>query len=307
MGVNGKCEDCILGHQTCCPFNGETEKDLAPLDLVAFDLWGLSCVQSAGGKVYLMIIVDAGTSFKYDVYLLDKSDSTTLLTFEIFCTKAETATGRKVHQLRTDRAYKSSAWGEYCQQHGITHKFTAPYSSPQNGLAECVIRTTIDNVCTLLRDSNLGHSYWAEVAAYSIDTRNLVPSHHHPGCIPTKSFSGKQQSVAHLHVFGAKCWVKMPAAHGASKLDPQSTECHFLGYVSRSGNYKVQDIVSCRVFVSCDVIFEGQPCHTLVSVGEEQIPLFDISTDKVPAPPANVEQVLAINDHHIPVQTTDVD
>ena len=65
--------------------------------------------------------------------------------------------------------------------------------------------------------------------------------------------------------------------------------------------------MSCRVFVSCDVIFEGQPCHTLVSVGEEQIPLFDISTDKVPAPPANVEQVLAINDHHIPVQTTDID
>ena len=60
------------------PFDGSTEKDLGLLDLIAFDLWGLSRVQLAGGKVYLMIIIDAGTSFKHGVYLLDKSDATIL-------------------------------------------------------------------------------------------------------------------------------------------------------------------------------------------------------------------------------------
>jgi hypothetical protein len=49
--VSGKCEDCIMGRQTRRPFDGETEKGLKPLDLVAFDLWGPSRVQSAGGKV----------------------------------------------------------------------------------------------------------------------------------------------------------------------------------------------------------------------------------------------------------------
>jgi hypothetical protein len=48
--VNRKCESCILGHQIRCSFDGETKKDLAPLDLVAFDLWGPSHVQSARGK-----------------------------------------------------------------------------------------------------------------------------------------------------------------------------------------------------------------------------------------------------------------
>jgi hypothetical protein len=42
--VTGKCEDCILGHQTRRPFDGETEKDLNPLDLVSFDFWGPSQV-----------------------------------------------------------------------------------------------------------------------------------------------------------------------------------------------------------------------------------------------------------------------
>ena len=85
-----------MGHQTCCPFDGETKKELDPLELISFDLWGLSHVQSAGGKVYMMIIIDAGTSYKYGAYLEDKPDSTTLATFDIFCFQAEMMMGRKV-------------------------------------------------------------------------------------------------------------------------------------------------------------------------------------------------------------------
>src|SRR5277367_918074 len=92
-------------------------------------------------------------------------------------------------------------------------------------------------------DSNLSHSYWAEASAYSIDTRNLIPSRRHPGCIPTEAFSGKRQDISYLRVFGAKCWAKVPIAQGASKLDPRSVECRLLGYdASGSGNYKVQDV-----------------------------------------------------------------
>src|SRR5271155_5259163 len=181
--LTGKCEDCIMGRQTRRPFDGETEKDLGPLDLVSFDLWGPSRVQSGGGKVYMMLIVDAGTSYKYGAYLRDKSDSTTLDTFDTFCIQAETLTGRKIRRLRTDRAFDSTAWKEYCQTHGIIHEFTAPYSSAQNSLAERAICTTMDNVRTLLRDSGLNHSFWAEAAAYSIATRNLIRSRRHPGQI----------------------------------------------------------------------------------------------------------------------------
>ena len=202
--------------------------------------------------------------------------------FDVFRTKAEKLTGKKIRHVRTDRAFESKAWEDYCQLHGITHEFTAPYSSAQNGLAERAIRTTIDDVRTLLSDSDLSHSFWAEASAYSIDTRNLIPSRRHPNRIPVESFFGKKQNVAHLRIFGSKCWAKIPTAHGDSKLDPRSTECRFLGYTTGSGNYKVQDIATHRVFVSCDVIFEeGQPRHTSASVGEKHIPLFDA----MPTPP----------------------
>ena len=58
-----------------------------------------------------------------------------------------------------------------------------------------------------------------------------------------------------------------------------------LGYATGGGNYKVQDIASRRVFVSCDVIFEeGKPHRTTANVGE-QIPLFDMNM--VPNPLAD--------------------
>lgn len=97
--MSGKCEDCIMGRQTRRPFDGETEKSLDPLELVSFDLWGPSRVPSAGRKIFLMIIVDVGTSYKYGAYLADKSDSTTLAAFHIFRTQAEVATGRKIRRL----------------------------------------------------------------------------------------------------------------------------------------------------------------------------------------------------------------
>lgn len=62
---------------------------------------------------------------------------------------------------------------------------------------------------------------------------------------------------------------------GGFKLDPHSGECHFLGYATGVGNYKVQDVTSHCMFVSHDLVFEeGHPCHTLPSVGE-QINLFN--------------------------------
>jgi Reverse transcriptase (RNA-dependent DNA polymerase)/GAG-pre-integrase domain/gag-polypeptide of LTR copia-type len=291
--LSGKCENCIMGRQTRRPFDGETDKSLDPLELVSFDLWGPSRTQSASGKVYMMIMVDAGTSCKYGDYLADKSDATTIAAFEVFRTQAETATGRQIRRIRCDGAFDTAAWKAYCQPLGIKQEFTAPYSSSQNGLAERAIRTTIEDVRTLIHDSGLGHSYWAEGAAYSIYTRNLIPSRRFPGKIPLESFTGKRQSVSHLRVFGAKCWAKIPTLHGAqvtggSKLDPRSVQCRFLGYATGAGNYKVQAVETRRVYVSRDVIFEeGQPRRTLTSVGEEMVDS-QILFDTLDTPPANI-------------------
>ena len=168
----------------------------------------------------MMIIISSRFSYKHGTCMSDKSDPTTIAAFDVFHTKAETTTRRKIQQLRTDWALDTIAWGIYCQQHGIMHEFMVPCSSAQNGLSEQAIRTTIDDVRALLCDSGLGHSHWAEAASYSIDTHNLVPSQQHPDHIPLELFTGKRQNVAHLQVFGSRCWAKVPIAYGEFKLNP---------------------------------------------------------------------------------------
>ena len=145
--------------------------------------------------------------------------------------------------------FDTSSWTEYCKQHSIIHEFLAPYSSAQNGLAEHAIRTTMDDVRTLLRDLGLSHSFWAEAAAYSVATRNLIPSCRHPEKVPLEVFTGKRQNISHLHVFGSKFWAKIPTVNGVqvtggSKLDDTGVECLLLRYTTGNGNYKVQDMTS---------------------------------------------------------------
>jgi len=95
--LRSKCEDCIIGWQTHRPFDEKTEKGLDPLELISFNLWGPSWVQSAGGKLYFMPVIDVGTSYKYGAYLPDKSDSSTIAAFDVFWVEAESLSGHKVH------------------------------------------------------------------------------------------------------------------------------------------------------------------------------------------------------------------
>lgn len=291
--IEGKCEDCILARQTRRPFDVPTNPNVRPLELVAIDLWGPSRTQSVGGKVYMMNIVDSGTSFKHAVFLGDKSDDTTLKAFEEYRVMAENQTGQKIKALRADGAFAGSKWEEYCKLHGIRLELTAPHSSAQNGIAERSIRTTIEDTRALLRDSGLPHKYWAEAAAMSIYTRNLIPSKRHPNSIPGESFTGKRQDVSHLRAFGSVCWAKIPTVNGAqvdggSKLDDRSVKCTFLGYAS-GANYKLIDAASGRVFTSRDVIFEeGRPRRTLSSVGEEDdLSLFPLDDEPSILPTAD--------------------
>ena len=150
MTMNGKCKDCILGRQTHCPFDGETKKNLEPLDLVVFNLWGPSHVQSAGGKVYFMVIVDGGTSYKHGVYLANKTDNMTISAFDNFCTKTETPTGRKIHCLRTDWAYESAAWENCCRSSHPTQVSSPLNTSNESQMGERIGRTGLQTLRHLL-------------------------------------------------------------------------------------------------------------------------------------------------------------
>ncbi len=187
--LQGRCEDCILARHARRPFDEPTDPNIDPLELVAIDLWGPSRTASPSGKTYMMIFMDSGTSFKVGEFLADKADDTTMAAFDKYRHMAETQTGRKVKQVRADRAFAGEKWVQYCIEHGILLELTAPHSSVQNGLAEHALYTTMEDMQALLSDSGLADHYWAEAASMLIFTRNLAPSSHHLGIVPAEAFS----------------------------------------------------------------------------------------------------------------------
>ena len=54
---------------------------------------------------------------------------------------------------------------EYCDERGILHEFSAPYTPQQNGVAERKNRTLIETARTMLADSKLPINFWAEAVS----------------------------------------------------------------------------------------------------------------------------------------------
>jgi hypothetical protein len=262
----------------------------------------------------MMPIVDSGTSHKHVAFLKDKSNVSTIAAFEEYRVMAERQTGHQIKRVRTDGAFDSGAWGAYFKSHGILHEPTTPYSSSENGLAEHAICTITEDICTLLADSGLPHKYWAAAGEFAVETRNLMPSHHHPGKIPQETFTGRGQSVAHLRVFGSKCSAKVNTTHsghrvdGKSKINGRSIPATLIGYASGASNYILIDENGVQ-FESRNVEFdEGMP-HRTLDVGERLWMEEDTLVDSVPPNSAqgNVPDAPGINPPDESIQSPALD
>jgi hypothetical protein len=76
------------------------ERNLAPLELIRFDLCEMNGVLKNGEKRYFMALIDDATRFCY-IYLLRTKDEA-LYYFKIYKAKVENQLERKVKRLRSD-------------------------------------------------------------------------------------------------------------------------------------------------------------------------------------------------------------
>ena len=85
----------------------------------------------------------------------------------LFCqwkAEVEESLGYSVKVLWSNNGgeYTSSEFDEFLMQEGITHKLTIPKCPEQNGVAEQMNRTLVEKVRSMLADSHLPKSFWAE-------------------------------------------------------------------------------------------------------------------------------------------------
>ena len=109
---------------------------MAPLELIHYDLCEMNSVLTKGGKRYFMTLIDDATRFFY-VYLLKTKDEM-LDYFKLYKAEVENQLERKIKRLRSDHGgeYFPRLFDEFCEEHGIIHERTPPYSPESSGVAE---------------------------------------------------------------------------------------------------------------------------------------------------------------------------
>jgi hypothetical protein len=133
---------------------------------------------------------------------------------------------------------------------GTILRMSCPYTFPQNGKAERIIRSTNNIIlspflgfpsCSILGG---GSSYLNRILTKTI----CAPS-------PYVALLGTEPSCEHLRVFGCACYPNMSAT-APHKLAPRSIRCTFLGYSSDHKGYHCLDPSVNRIIISCLVIFD---------------------------------------------------
>jgi hypothetical protein len=140
-----KCNACILGKQTRSPVPKvrEGEKASRPLECVFVDLCGPMPCPSRSGCLYSMNVIDEFSSYVWSLPLRNKAEAATVL--QHWHRAVENQSGNRLKILVTDNGkLVSKVMEAWCSHFSIDHQLTAPYTSAENGQAECLHRTILN-------------------------------------------------------------------------------------------------------------------------------------------------------------------
>ena len=136
-------------------------------------------------------------------------------------------------------------------QHGIEHVKVPPGAHAQNGRVERAHLTILNGVRTLLQQTGLPATFWAEAANYIVYCRNRSPFNGNN--IPEDLWRGQSTHYDHLQPFGCKLYFRDHTSR--NKLNTRYKEGILCGYVEGTTNYRVWDLEKLKIHHTRDVVF----------------------------------------------------
>ena len=130
-----KCETCVKSKFTKKPFPS-VKRDTSILQLIHSNICELNGILTCGGKQYLITFCDDYSRFLH-VYLLH-SKYEAFEDFKLYKAEVENQKEKRIKILRSDKGgeYFSTEFDRFCEESGIKHEHTSPFTLKQNGLAE---------------------------------------------------------------------------------------------------------------------------------------------------------------------------
>jgi hypothetical protein len=151
-------------------------------------------------------------------------------------------------------AWKACA-ATFLDQHDIVTRLSCPYTSPQNGKAECMLRTINNTIRTLLIHAFMPSTYWVEALSTATFLINHLPSTKTPNTTPFQLLHNRPPTYSDLRVFGCLCYPNTSAT-ATHKLSPRSVPCVFLGYPSSHKGCRCLNLVTQKLIISHHIIFD---------------------------------------------------
>ena len=224
------CEVCIPGKQPRSSFQSQLGmRAKVVIEVVHSDIFGPFEVPSFGGNKYFITFVD---EFRRMIWLyLLKFKSEAFITFVKFKALVERESGRLLKILRTDGGgeYTSAEFESFCEQSGIKHEITTPYTPRHNALAERRNRIIMNMTRSLLKDKLLPQKLWGEAVVTSVYLLSKFPTKRIEGKVPEEVWSGIKPFVNHLTIFGSLCF-KHISDQGRRNLEDKSEAMILIGY-----------------------------------------------------------------------------
>ncbi|KAJ9565815.1 hypothetical protein OSB04_001781 [Centaurea solstitialis] len=229
------CVACLKGKQHKSSHKSKEVNIISsPLQLLHMDLFGPTNVMSIGKKSYCLVI----SRFTWVYFLRTKDETSGLI--KPFVIGMENKTNLKVKVIRSDNGteFKNADLNSFCREKGIEKQYSAPITPQQNGVVERRNRTLIEAARTMLADSKLPITFWAEAVNTACYVQNKVLVVKSKGKTPYELFEKKKPFIGFLKPFGCPCTILDTKTH-LGKFESKYDEGFLVGYSAQSKALRV--------------------------------------------------------------------
>ncbi|GKE08366.1 putative ribonuclease H-like domain-containing protein, partial [Tanacetum coccineum] len=142
---------------------------------------------------------------------------------------------------RLQARFKNNVMDEFCKEKGIKIEYSVARKPQENGVAERKNRTLIKAARTMLVDSKLPTTFWAEAVSTACYVQNkvLVVKPHNK--TPYELFMGIKPAIGFMKPFGCHVII-LNTLDKLGKFDGKSDEGFFVGYSLSSKAFRVYNI-----------------------------------------------------------------
>ena len=203
------CGTCQKGKQIRSPHKkSQYSASSRILELIHMDLMGPMRTESIGGKKYILVMVDDFSRFSLVRFLREKSDTSDLIINAIKLIQNQK--DLQVARIRSDNGteFSNNDLIEFCNQLGIKHEFSAPYTPQQNGIIERKNRTIQEMARSMLHGKKVPRRFWAEAVNTACHIINRVYLRPNTDKTPYELCNGKKPNLTYFRIFGSKCYIR---------------------------------------------------------------------------------------------------